>query len=354
MKNHKTTQTTYYVETDHQGSIIGLLNPGGSYAEKYSYDAWGRRRNPTDWSFNNVTLPTIIDRGYTGHEHLDKFGIIHMNGRMYDPYLGRFLSVDPVIQSTTNSQAFNGYSYCLNNPLRYSDPTGYTVYRIPKENWPALFNDANNGASADELASYADGGDTFTDQGYLDYLTSTYATGGGNGGWFFQNENVAYNYMWLASSPNNSQKKGMEHCAWITGEGVFVHPTSGKDWKGRDLHNTWKESYVNYYQTIWEEGNRLYFLDPIILGKKEVIGCIHTHLPGDVDLGFSPGDNTFTTWLSGIPYFLMDSDNSLHGQFFFNGSYNNPIEEINGKSIKDLTNQYYRFQLIPFLKNFNH
>ena len=85
-----TTQTTYYAETDNQGSIIGLLNNNGTYAEKYSYDAWGRRRNPTDWSFNNVTLPTIIDRGYTGHEHLDKFGIINMNGRMYDPYLGRF------------------------------------------------------------------------------------------------------------------------------------------------------------------------------------------------------------------------------------------------------------------------
>jgi hypothetical protein len=47
-----------------------------------------------------------------------------MNGRIYDPYIGRFLSVDPIIQSPDNSQSYNGYGYCLNNPLKYSDPSG--------------------------------------------------------------------------------------------------------------------------------------------------------------------------------------------------------------------------------------
>ena len=119
------TQSVYYVETDHQGSIIGLINPDKTYAEKFAYDAWGRRRNPTDWTFTNVPQPLIIDRGYTGHEHLDKFNLINMNGRIYEPYLGRFLSVDPIIQSSGNSQSFNGYGYCLNNPLIYIDPSGY-------------------------------------------------------------------------------------------------------------------------------------------------------------------------------------------------------------------------------------
>jgi RHS repeat-associated protein len=120
-------QTLYFVETDYQGSILGLLNPNGTYAEKYSYDAWGRRRNPDDWSYNNVTQPTLTDRGYTGHEHLDKFNLINMNGRMYDPYLGRFLSVDPIISAADNSQNYNGYGYCLNNPLKYSDPSGMSM-----------------------------------------------------------------------------------------------------------------------------------------------------------------------------------------------------------------------------------
>jgi len=121
------TDSLYYTETDHMGSIIGLMRPNGTYAEKYSYDAWGRIRNPTDWSYDNVPAPTLIDRGFTGHEHLDKFGLINMNGRLYDPEIGRFVSVDPVIQFPENSQSFNGYGYCLNNPLKYSDPSGMLV-----------------------------------------------------------------------------------------------------------------------------------------------------------------------------------------------------------------------------------
>jgi RHS repeat-associated protein len=119
------TTSTYYTETDHLGSIIGLLNSDGTYEEQYSYDAWGRRRNHVDWTYTNVPVPTLIDRGYTGHEHLDLFGLINLNGRMYDPVLGRFAGVDPIIQSPDNSQSFNGYSYCLNNPTKYTDPDGY-------------------------------------------------------------------------------------------------------------------------------------------------------------------------------------------------------------------------------------
>ncbi|WKD50594.1 RHS repeat domain-containing protein [Microbulbifer spongiae] len=66
-------------------------------------------------------------RGYTGHEHLDRTGLIHMNGRIYDPTLGRFLSPDPIVQAPTYSQSWNRYSYVLNNPMSLVDPTGYTA-----------------------------------------------------------------------------------------------------------------------------------------------------------------------------------------------------------------------------------
>jgi hypothetical protein len=49
---------------------------------------------------------------------------MHFNARMYDPAQGRFLQPDPVIQSPDNAQSWNPYSYCLNNPLTYTDPTG--------------------------------------------------------------------------------------------------------------------------------------------------------------------------------------------------------------------------------------
>lgn len=69
----------------------------------------------------------LFSRGFTGHEHLDKFGLINMNGRLYDPLLGRFLSPDPFIQAPDNTQSYNRYSYCLNNPLIFSDPSGYVT-----------------------------------------------------------------------------------------------------------------------------------------------------------------------------------------------------------------------------------
>src|SRR5438067_13555899 len=57
--------------------------------------------------------------------HLDDTYLIHMNGRVYDYRLGRFLSVDPIISNPANSQSINPYSYIGNNPLSGTDPTGY-------------------------------------------------------------------------------------------------------------------------------------------------------------------------------------------------------------------------------------
>ena len=66
--------------------------------------------------------------GFTGHEHLSELGIIHMNGRLYDPVLGRFLQADPIIQAPHNAQSHNRYSYVLNNPLSFTDPSGFSAW----------------------------------------------------------------------------------------------------------------------------------------------------------------------------------------------------------------------------------
>ena len=68
---------------------------------------------------------TVTERGFTGHEHLDDTYLIHMNGRVYDYRLGRFLSVDPIISNSLNTQSVNAYSYLGNNPLSGVDSTGY-------------------------------------------------------------------------------------------------------------------------------------------------------------------------------------------------------------------------------------
>lgn len=117
--NNLPVSHTTKVMTDHLGSITGLLDYG-YWAYEASFDEWGRRTVDTEYDFD----PTF-DRGYTGHEHLlSEFGLINMNGRMYDPNLGRFLSPDKYIQSPYNPQNYNRYSYCLNNPLKYTDPSG--------------------------------------------------------------------------------------------------------------------------------------------------------------------------------------------------------------------------------------
>ncbi len=66
----------------------------------------------------------MLDRGYTGHEHLASVGFIHCNGRLYDPVLHRFLQPDNYVQDPFNTQNFNRYGYCLNNPLVYVDKNG--------------------------------------------------------------------------------------------------------------------------------------------------------------------------------------------------------------------------------------
>ncbi len=99
-----------------------------SLLQELSFGAWGDRRNPAIWrSFTGTPPEPLFDRGFTGHEHLYAFGLINMNGRMYDPLVSRMLSPDNFIQAPDFSQSFNRYSYCYNNPLVYIDPDGEWV-----------------------------------------------------------------------------------------------------------------------------------------------------------------------------------------------------------------------------------
>jgi RHS repeat-associated protein len=102
-----------------------IIRSDGYTVEEYSHDPWGNPRNPNDCSFDNVNTNFLIGRGFTGHEMLPEFQLINMNGRMYDPVIGRVLSPDNYVQNPENAQNYNKYQYCLNNPLKYTDPTGW-------------------------------------------------------------------------------------------------------------------------------------------------------------------------------------------------------------------------------------
>ena len=121
----------YSAYCDYQGSLLALTDINGVVKEKYAYDPWGNRRNPALWKDADTRTKFIIDRGYTLHEHLDALGLINMNGRVYDPLLGMFLSPDPYVQAPGNWLNYNRYGYCYGNPLLYTDPNGEIAWFIP-------------------------------------------------------------------------------------------------------------------------------------------------------------------------------------------------------------------------------
>ena len=128
-RNSTSSPATVYLLEDHQGGVDGFTSASGSLLTRSSYQPFGARRSgdwlgsaptATEWQQIKATTP----RGYTDHEHVDNLGVIHMNGRVYDPALGRFLSPDPLVQAPYDTQGLNRYAYVRNNPLRYTDPSG--------------------------------------------------------------------------------------------------------------------------------------------------------------------------------------------------------------------------------------
>ena len=129
---------------DHIGSINMVLDDSGQViVPLMHFGAFGARQSVINWQdplLGDVFSAEnqISTRGFTGHEMVDSVGIIHMNGRIYDPQLGRFLQADPFVQAPKNSQSLNRYSYVFNNPLSNTDPTGYfSLSGFVKQYWRA-------------------------------------------------------------------------------------------------------------------------------------------------------------------------------------------------------------------------
>ncbi len=92
----------------------------------------GRRRNATNWGYvlDSNDKELFASRGFTGHEYLPFFNLYNMNGRLYDPLVGCFLSPDENVQMPDFTQNFNRYSYALNNPLKFTDPDGEFIFSL--------------------------------------------------------------------------------------------------------------------------------------------------------------------------------------------------------------------------------
>jgi RHS repeat-associated protein len=115
------------VTLDERGDVVALMGWGGT---SQSFDAFGQRRDPSDWTGSGGSAHVyggfeMGRRGFTGHEHIDSIGLIHMNGRVQHPLLGRMISPDPTIPYLYDTQSLNRYSYARNNPITLVDPSGY-------------------------------------------------------------------------------------------------------------------------------------------------------------------------------------------------------------------------------------
>jgi len=107
----------YFCHPDHVGSLRIATDGSGNQAQAVTYYPFGEIRTNTG----------TVDLKYkfTGQEYDPDSKLYYFGARYYDPAIARFLSPDSIVQSAANPQSLARYSYCLNNPLAYLDPTGH-------------------------------------------------------------------------------------------------------------------------------------------------------------------------------------------------------------------------------------
>ena len=154
-----TAPATRLLTLDHAGGTDRILDASGNVIVSESFAAFGGRRRPT-----GTGLPTAADLariaavtrdGFTGHEMLDNLGLIHMNGRVYDPAIGRFLSADPFVSLPYDGQGLNRYAYVLNNPLAFRRSQRLRRHPLPRHRIRRLCADHGHRRIVGELHALA-------------------------------------------------------------------------------------------------------------------------------------------------------------------------------------------------------
>ena len=311
-----------YVLKDHIGSLYATVTDGE--VEYYSFDAWGRERNHNTLQYDNIN--TTFDRGFCMHEHYRDFGLINMNGRMYDPLVGRMLSPDIVIQNPEYSQSYNRYTYCFNNPLRFTDPSGYVVRgdTIILNNSPIIREsiefDKNkpiwffNSFNTDETTG------TNTENMFLNKL---YRITKEAAKYYFYDINSALDFMNKNTFVNNDEPY-KEISAWIVENGVIVQPWIDNDRytsvNKRNINMTYKYKGVDY----------------------KIFGQIHTHPNfNDGDIGVSDEDIDLNNKITNA-YIIWNND-------LYKVPTNKNIQPLKIRNINDTTYDFYKL----FKDNYN-
>jgi RHS repeat-associated protein len=191
------TNETRYLLKDHLGSTDVITDEAGASQVKLSFGAFGKRRNGATWSgsptsSDQIAIASTSRLAFTGHEQLDHLDLVHMNGRVYQPLLGRFISADPFVQDPFNSQSLNRYSYVFNNPLTFTDPSGFCAstadgcgggfFSTIGFGFGSSYNPASKFSHPNKRAPAPAGGIAATQTGGGDGFGSSVGSVGGRGG----------------------------------------------------------------------------------------------------------------------------------------------------------------------------
>ena len=176
-----TKHTINFGHRDRLGSATTFTDHNGAITNRRGYDPFGRPRGstgstltPSTQTNGDQSATSNFDkrdkRGFTGHEHVDGAQVIHMNGRVYDYNLGRFMSIDPFVHG--GSQGLNPYSYIMNNPLAGTDPSGYSPEKetIEVTADTKVYQDSQGN-------NYVDAGDGSGDMIKVDSVKATHSNG---------------------------------------------------------------------------------------------------------------------------------------------------------------------------------
>jgi RHS repeat-associated protein len=287
------TDQMYYIHSDYLGSITSLSDQNGQMVQKYAYDAWGQRRTATNWSQSDTSTDQLISRGFTGHEHMTEFGLINMNGRVYDPSLGMFLSPDPLLQQPGNPLNYNSYSYVWNNPLRYTDPSGYAG----RDEMETMSNNAERFADYAALAAIGGGGSRRFKGNRMGWNLGT--AYGANGflrsGATFEDLNTNINGIWISNNNITSYNGSAAGVAYSLYRSAHAY--------GRNLAATMAEirvsaSFDNGSMFTIAAGNGMYHisnLDVSVVGEASSYNGFEL---GPIGLGVSI-EMGFPKWLVG-------------------------------------------------------
>jgi RHS repeat-associated protein len=274
--------TMYYVHKDYLGSMLCLTNSSRTVIEERSFDAWGRGRNYANWTYTGVASSFKFTRGYTTHEHLDKFGLINMNGRVYDPVVGRFLSVDNYVQGNF-TQAFNRYSYCLNNPLKHTDPSGWNFQ--PYE-WDGI---PGSGGSDLGLGFFDENPTKYSSWKYTPHIAAWKA------GEYYYSGGSYYNGLEQTVSFNEVYENLLapDFMYGYVRVDKYVSATDGKTWDYKGYQFVFKSETNNYAQNVAKSGEDDYAKYGNILGGVNTSGTIAPGGGGAIELGYVVTDKGY-------------------------------------------------------------